>query len=355
VPVKYGVAFTMINAIQHVGIGVRDRDRSFDFYNNALRFSVLMSYSTDNCSGMTAVIGNDETRNVVIALNPRGGALVELFQYISKTPAPIPEAVDFTYNGFLYYGLKVKNVKRSLDIIKKHGGSTLTAPMDFSPLKNRGWKTAVFRDPDGVYGILIEYPESNVGYGNGTPRIGGIDYTAIGVSNLKDSIDFYSKILGYDDIIYTNEGSYSEWDVLFGKGRKIKRALIRKSEKAQGLFKHFLRGGMIELIEAEGNNQKHNFDGRNWGDIGFMELCFDVTDIDATVAEIEKKGVSLAVPIHGQDMGLGTCAKFAYIRDPDGSLLEFADIKKLPVPYFFIRTLVNPFIIGIAKRIKLLK
>jgi catechol 2,3-dioxygenase-like lactoylglutathione lyase family enzyme len=345
----------MINAIQHVGIGVQDRERSFNFYNNALGFSVLMSKSTDNCSGMLPVIENDETRNVIIALNPHGGALVEIFQYVSKTPVPIPENVDFTYNGFLLYGLKVKNINKSLDIIKKHGGSTLTVPMDFSPMKNRGWKTAVFRDPDGIYSILIEYPESNVGYGIGKPRIGGIEYTAIGVSNLKNSLDFYTNILGYDDILYTHEESYSEWDSLFGKGRKIKRSLIRKSEKAQGLFKHFLRGGMIELIEVEGNKGKHNFDGRTWGDIGFMELCFDVTDIKATLKAITNRGVQIVVPAHSQDMGLKTHATFAYIRDPDGSLLEFADISKLPVPYFFIRTLVNPFIIGILKKTKMLK
>ncbi len=345
----------MINAIQHVGIGVQNRDRSFEFYNNALGFSVPMSKSTDNCDGMIQLIGNDETRNVVIALNPHGGALVELFQYVSKIPVPIPEDVDFTYNGFLYYGLKVKNVKKSLDIIKKHGGSALTAPMDFSPMKNRAWKTAVFRDLDGIYGILIEYPESNVGYGNGISRIGGIEYTAIGVSSLKDSIDFFSKILGYDYILYTYEGSCSEWDILFGKGRKIKRALLKKSNKATGKFKHFLRGGMIELIEVEGSKKKHNFNGRKWGDIGLMELCFDVTDIYATLTEINNKGVKTAIDPYSKDLGLGTHATFAYIRDPDGSLLEFAEISKLPVNYFFIRTLVNPFIIGIAKKMKLLK
>jgi catechol 2,3-dioxygenase-like lactoylglutathione lyase family enzyme len=345
----------MINAIQHVGIGVQNRDISFDFYNNALGFSVLMSKSTDNCSGMLPVLGNDETRNVAIALNPHGGALVEIFQYVSRPPVPIPKNVDFTYNGFLYYGLKVKNLKKSLDIIKKHGGSSVTSSMDFSPMKNRGWKTAVFTDPDGIFGILIEYPESNVGYGNGIPRIGGIEYTAIGVSNLKDSVDFYSNILGYDKLLYTYEGSCSEWDTLFGEGRKIKRALLMKSEKAQGQFKHFLRGGMIELIQVEGNRKKHNFDGRKWGDIGFMELCFDVTDIHSTVDEIKNKGIPITVPPHRQNMGLGTSAEFAYIYDPDGSLIEFADIDKLPVPYFFIRTLVNPFVIGIAKKIKLLK
>lgn len=346
---------SVVNGIQHVGIGVRNREQSYHFYNNALGFSVLMSKSTDTCTGMLPVLGNDEIRNVVIALNPHGGALVEIFQYVSRAPAPIPEEVDFSYNGYLFYGLKVKNITRSLDIVRKYGGMIINRTSDFSPMANLNWKTAVFRDPDGIHGIMLEYPGSTVGYGKGHPKIGGIEYIAVGVSNLNQSIDFYSRILGYNEIVYRYEGNSPEWDILFGKGRKIRRALLVRSEKPHGLFRHFLRGGMIELLEVEGNTNKHNFDGRHWGDIGCMELSFDVSDINATLETVTKQGISLAVPPYSQDMGLKTQATFAYIRDPDGSLLEFADIKRLPVPYFIIRLMVNPFIIGLAKKLKVMK
>ncbi len=345
----------MLNGIQHVGIGVTDRDRSFTFYNNALGFSVPMSKSTDTCSGMLPVLGKDETRNVVIALNPHGGGLVEIFQYISREPVPIPDNVDFTCNGYLFYGLKVRNIYKSLERIKHYGGEVVTRPMPFTPMKDKKWKTAVFRDLDGIYGIVLEYPQSTVGYGRGSAKIGGIEYVAVGVSDLKRSVDFYSTVLGYNDIIYNYEGPAPEWEKLYGPSKKIKRTLMQRSAKPQGLFKHFLRGGMIELIEVEGGNTKHNFDGRKWGDIGFMEICFDVDDIQQTLKQTEKMGIPVAVPLHSQDMGLNTQATFAYIRDPDGSLLEFTDIKRLPVPYVFIRLLVNPFIISIAKKLRLLK
>ncbi len=345
----------MVNGIQHVGIGVMDRDISYNFYNNALGFSVPMSKSTDTCSGMLPVLGKDETRNVVIALNPHGGGLVELFQYVSRKPIPIPDSVDFTYNGYLFYGLKVRNIDKSLLRITQYGGEVVTESMPFTPMKDKNWKTAVFRDPDGIYGIVLEYPQSSVGYGRGSARIGGIEYVAVGVSDIKKSIDFYSTVLGYNDIIYTYNGPAPEWEKLYGSPKILKRALMQRSTKPQGLFKHFLRGGMIELIEVQDGNKKHNFDGRQWGDIGFMELCFDVDDIQETLQQKERMGVPVAVPPHSQDMGLNTQATFAYIRDPDGSLLEFADIKRLPVPYFFIRLLVNPLIISIAKKLRLLK
>jgi len=345
----------MINGIQHIGIGVLNRDESYYFYNNALGFSVPMSKDTGKCTGMLPVIKKDEKRKVIISLNPHGGGLIEIFQYITKTPAPIPEYVDLSYNGYLFFGLKVKNIEKSLNKVSKFNGKVITHSDHFTPMKNHNWKTATFKDLNGIYGIALEYPGNNIGYGKGKARIGGIEYIAIGVSHLKDSIEFYSNILGYNDILYTFEGNCPEWDPLFGKGRKIKRALLRKSTKPQGIFRHFLRGGMIELIEVEGNKGRHNYEGRQWGDIGFMELCFDVSNMHDILEDTTKKGAEIIVPPHTQYMGINTYATFAYIKDPDGSMLEFADISSLPVPYFLIRMLVNPFIIGIAKRLKILE
>jgi catechol 2,3-dioxygenase-like lactoylglutathione lyase family enzyme len=345
----------MINGIQHIGIGVQDRDRSYAFYNDGLGFSVPMSKSTDSCSGMLPVLGKDETRNVIISLNPHGGALVEIFQYVSRNPEPVPEDIDFSYNGFLFYGIKVRNIEKSLSHIVHYGGEIVSGPAEFSPLNNNRWKTAVFKDPDGIYGIMLEYPGNNVGYGKGKIRIGGVEYIAIGVSNLERSIDFYKNILGYSKVIYRHEGICPEWAVLFGENRYMKRALLQRNDKPRGLFKHFLRGGMIELIEVAGNKRRHNFDGRTWGDIGFMELCFDVDDINETLRQINTKGIPTAIPPHSQNMGLNTQATFAYIKDPDGSLIEFADIKRLPVPYIMIRLLVNPTIIKLAKKLRFMK
>jgi catechol 2,3-dioxygenase-like lactoylglutathione lyase family enzyme len=352
----------MINGMQHIGIGVQNREESYKFYNNALLFSVPMSKHEGYCSGVVPIIEHDETRNVIISMNPYGGAAVEVFQYTSKTPVPVPAQVDFLYNGYLFYGVPVKNIEKAVGKVLKNKGRIITDSTVFTPMKDKGWKTAVFTDPFGVTGIMVEYPESFVGYGEGTTKIGGVDYIAIGVSDIERSVDFYKNMLDYDVKVYSSkqnskgifEGECPEWDGLFGKGRKIKRALLVKSEKPQGTFKHFLKGGMIELIEAEGNTGKHSYDGRKWGDIGFMELCFDVSDIQPAIDALVSKGADLAVPVYTQDMGQKTEASFAYIRDPDGSLIEFAEIKRLPMPYWLIRLLVNPTTVKFLKFLKLL-
>jgi catechol 2,3-dioxygenase-like lactoylglutathione lyase family enzyme len=335
----------MINGMQHIGIGVRNREESYKFYNNALLLSVPISKHEGHCTGVLPLIKTNETRNVIIAMNPYGGAAVEVFQYTSRTPSPVPKHVDFTYNGYLFYGLAVKNIQKQLDKVKKNNGNIITGTTDFTPMKDRGWKTAVFTDPFGITGILVDKGES---------KNKGIDYVAVGVSNLEQSLTFYNTFLGYDVEIYKYEGECPEWDGILGKGRKIKRVLLERSKKPQGPYKHFLKGGMIELIEVEGNSGKRNFEGRQWGDIGFMELCFDVSDIRGTVKDLTEKGVTIAVPPYTQKMGKKTEATFAYIKDPDGSLLEFAELNRLPVPYPVIRTFVNPFMVKFLKSLKVL-
>jgi catechol 2,3-dioxygenase-like lactoylglutathione lyase family enzyme len=174
------------------------------------------------------------------------------------------------------------------------------------------------------------------------------------VSDIDRSIDFYSRVLDYDRIVYRTEGRSPEWETAFGRGRSMKRALLRRSRKPQGTFRHFLRGGMIELFEVEGNRGKHNFEGRKWGDTGLMELSFDVKDIKESLEVVTRKGALMAAPPYVQDMGLNTHATFAYFRDPDGSLLELAEISSLPVPYIMIRLFVNPFVVGMARKFKIL-
>jgi catechol 2,3-dioxygenase-like lactoylglutathione lyase family enzyme len=345
----------MINAIQHIGLGVTNRDKAFAFYRDALGFSVKIAENSGGCPGVGPIINNDETRDVVIAMNPYGGGLVELFQYTSRAPKPIPKKVDFSYNGYLFYGLKVGNADKALELIERHGGERVGDPSDFTPMRDLRWRTAMFKDPEGIHGILLEYPGNNVGNGTHKPRIGGVEYVAIGVSNIDASVDFYSRVLGYDDVVYRIEGRAPEWEGAFGKGSGMRRALLKKSKKAGGPFRHFLKGGMIELIEVDGNCGKNNYEGRTWGDIGLMELTFDVNDIEACYENARGAGATLAAPPYKDDIGMNTHATFAYIWDPDGSLLEFAEISSLPVPYFVIRLAVNPFVVGTAKRLGLMK
>jgi hypothetical protein len=80
------------------------------------------------------------------------------------------------------------------------------------------------------------------------------------------------------------------------------------------------------------------YEGRYWGDPGYIQICFDVKNI----RELEKKCESLGFPFTAdsavkqksdeESFTMGDAAgHFTYIEDPDGTLIEFVETHKIPV------------------------
>jgi hypothetical protein len=60
-----------------------------------------------------------------------------------------------------------------------------------------------------------------------------------------------------------------------------------------------------------------------------MEFCLDVSDVPATVEVIEEKGVDIYLPPVGIGTGTGSKGLVAYIRDPDGTTIEFVEVQSV--------------------------
>ena len=72
------------------------------------------------------------------------------------------------------------------------------------------------------------------------------------------------------------------------------------------------------------------------GDLGFIHLCFDVLGMKALKEECNREGFPFTVDsdVHpqGKPFDMGEAAgHFAYVEDPDGTLIEFVETHKLPV------------------------
>ena len=88
-------------------------------------------------------------------------------------------------------------------------------------------------------------------------------------------------------------------------------------------FREWLVSRGIKLIEVPDGKGRHIYDGRSWGDVGCMEFCLDVSDLSSTVDVMEKKGIDLYFPPMELSMGTGSKGFFAYVRDADGTIVEF--------------------------------
>jgi catechol 2,3-dioxygenase-like lactoylglutathione lyase family enzyme len=103
----------------------------------------------------------------------------------------------------------------------------------------------------------------------------------------------------------------------------------------KGAFSQLFGPSEIELIQTTDRTAKNIFEGRFWGDLGFIHLCFDIFGMDALKKKCEAAGHPFTVDSHanlGDSFDMGEAAgHFSYIEDPDGALIEFVETHKVPI------------------------
>lgn len=319
--------YNKIHAIQHVGIGVTDHEKSWKFYRDILGFVVPVSKAHSEASRMGSLTDGVQKRKVVIALNLLGGAMIEIFQFTSKSVRPRPK-IKWGDTGLLGFSLKVIDIEKATDSIRKAGAEIIARPGHMTASGNLGWKQMFFRDPDGNILSLIQADEMTFSLKRRRANIGGIAVTTIGVSDMDKSLQYYRNLLGYSKIIYDWKGIDSNLSNIPGADKKMRRVMLTKPEGSTSMFRYFFEAGMIELIEVEGNSQSKIFNNRGWGDQGIFELCFDVNEISKTYSHLVTNGASpvLEPNVDAFDMGEETSALFGYVKDPDGLFLELVEI-----------------------------
>jgi len=70
---------------------------------------------------------------------------------------------------------------------------------------------------------------------------GGNSGVIIGVSDMENSIKFYSQILGYETIVYDQEQVFDDFKDLPGGNEIYRRVLLKHSEKRKGTFQPHVR------------------------------------------------------------------------------------------------------------------
>jgi len=160
---------------------------------------------------------------------------------------------------------------------------------------------------------------------------GGSSGVIIGVSDIDKSIKFYSSILGYDTVVYDEEGVFDDLSGLAGGKEKYRRVLLKHAKNRTGAFSPLLGNSRVELIQAKTREVKKIYENRLWGDLGFIHLCYDIIDMDDLKKECEDFGCPFTVDsANSFDMG-EAAGHFSYIEDPDGALIEFVETHKIPI------------------------
>ena len=254
----------------------------------------------------------------------QGGGGLEIWQYTSRTPEPPAQPLLIGDLGINIAKFKSHNVAKAYTDFQRKNIAII------GELSKRpdGSEHFFVSDP---YGNICEVvPSTNWFNKNNKVLTGGAYGCTIGVSDIERARTLYSDILGYDQVVYDETGNFSDLEILNGGGQNFRRVLLTHSKERQGAFSKLLGRSEIELIQVIDRTPVKVFADRFWGDIGFIHLCFDINGM----AELEDLCTSKGFPftVNSGDFDMGEAAgHFAYIEDPDGTLIEFVETHKVPI------------------------
>lgn len=315
----------IITGIQQVGIGVSDVVKAFNFYRKTLGFDIQIFDESAEANLMLPYTGGKpHQRRAILAINMNGGGGLEIWQYTSRTPQ---NAAFTTQLGDL--GIFIAKIK-SFDIQKLHQQLNDKNIRVSNITKNPVGKLHFyFQD---IFGNYFEVIESQDFFEKNNYANGGICGAVIGVSDITKSAEFYKNVLGFDKLVYfyDNPQVFDDFS-FFDKNQTYKRALLTYSHRETAGFASLFGIPYIELVEVTSRQAKKIFENRYWGDLGFIHLCFDVKNMAELKKHCEKNKSYFTVD-SGEKFSMGEAAgHFAYIEDPDGTLIEFVETKKVPI------------------------
>ena len=160
---------------------------------------------------------------------------------------------------------------------------------------------------------------------------GGANGAVIGVSDIERSLPFYTKLLEYDKVVFDQTGVFEDLQAIEGGKGTLRRVILERSKPIEGPLSRIMGTSHLELIQSVDAPGKKLYEGRYWGDPGYIHLCFDVRHMDAVKEQTEAMGHPFVCD-SGADFGMGDAnGHFTYVEDPDGTLIEFVETFKIPI------------------------
>ena len=313
-----------ISGIQQIGIGIPDVHEAWTWYRKNLKMDVPVFEEAATAALMLPYTGGKpHDRHAILAMNMQGGGGFEIWQYTSRTPVAARFEPKLGDLGINICKIKSHNVKEAFADFDK----TYLVSKEIETTPN-GLKHFFVKDP---YGNHFQIIESNDWFQDRGDATGGVYGAIIGVSDIEKSLAFYTTVLGYDEVIWQGEGQFSDLNSLKSGKSDFKRAILTHSKARKGGFSPLLGKTQIELVQNMDEKGQNIYEGRYWGDLGFIHLCFDVIGMKSLQEECEAAGHPFTVDsANSFDMG-EAAGHFSYIEDPDGTLIEFVETHKIPI------------------------
>ena len=316
-----------ISGIQQIGIGCAHMETVWKWYIDNFHTDVRILEDDTVAELMLPYTGGQpQKRHACVTVNLQGGGGFEIWQYSERKPCPINFDIQIGDLGIFAAKIKSRDVKALHDqMAATHSDlSECTTTPDGTPC-------FYLKDPFGNYFQIVESPEVFI---DEKHLAGGTVGAMVGVSDIEKALPVYQDILGYDTVVYDKTGVFDDWKFMNGSDQRYRRVLLAQSEERKGAFGQIFGRSTIELVVALDRAPRKIYEGRYWGDPGFIQICYDITHMKALDEYCTAKGFPFTVDsCAGQStFNMGDAAgHFTYIEDPDGTLIEFVETHKIPI------------------------
>ena len=316
----------LISGIQQIGVGTTDFRKSWNWYIEMFGIDVKILEDDTVAERMLPYTGGvPQQRHACIALNIQGGGGFEIWQYSKRKPEPCPFKIAAGDLGVFAAKLNCRDVKA------------------FHKQISAKWQNCTIPEtlPDGtpcfyvkdLFGNVFQIVENKKVFIDQGKLTGGMAGAVIGVTDMDKSVKFYSDVLGYNILISDTTGPFSTNDPMPEADKQCRRVILKAPER-KGAFAELFGESTIELVQALEHMPRKIYEGRYWGDPGFIQVCFDVTNMKSLGKFCASKGYPFTVDScpDGERFDMGDASgHFTYIEDPDGTLIEFVEAHKVSI------------------------
>ena len=316
----------LISGIQQIGVGTTDFRKSWNWYIEMFGIDVKILEDDTVAERMLPYTGGvPQQRHACIAVNIQGGGGFEIWQYSKRKPEPCPFTIAVGDLGVFAAKLNCRDIKA------------------FHKQISAKWQDCTVPEllPDGtpcfyvkdLFGNVFQIVENKKVFIDQGKLTGGMAGAVIGVTDMDKSVKFYSEVLGYNILISDTTGPFSTNDPMPEADKQCRRVILKAPER-KGAFAELFGDSTIELVQALEHMPRKIYEGRYWGDPGFIQVCFDVTKMKALGKFCESKGHPFTVDScpDGERVDMGDASgHFTYIEDPDGTLIEFVEAHKVSI------------------------
>jgi catechol 2,3-dioxygenase-like lactoylglutathione lyase family enzyme len=251
-----------------------------------------------------------------------GDESIDLTEYLAPKGRPFPVATRSNDRWFQHIAIVVSDMDRAYQVLRQHKVQhASTGPQrlpDWNPNAG-GIKAFYFRDPDGHYLEILEFPP-----GKGNPKwhkpsdklFLGIDHTAIVGGDTTASLRFYRDLLGLEVVVESDNYGIEQERLNNVFGARLHITTLRAPAGPGIEFLEYLtpRDGRSAPADTRANDLMH------W------QTTLMVRDVNSVVQQVRAGAFSWLssgiVSIPENPLGF---AKGVLVRDPDGHVMQLVE------------------------------